>query len=115
MGMPNLYPSNDISLDAALNNIIQSVALMEAALSHILNAEGEKLQAVLGTAKVANLAYTPTKPEDLLKFNSSVEEMITSATLLEVLLTKKLTLAKSMLPQKPKPKDKDEDEEVTTP
>ena len=41
--------------------------------------------------------------------------MITSATLLEVLLTKKLTLAKSMLPQKPKPKDKDEDEEVTTP
>lgn len=80
MGMPNLYPSNNISLDAALNNIIQSVALMEAALSHILNAEGEKLQTVLGTAEVANLAHDTTKPEDLLKFNSSVEEMVNSAT-----------------------------------
>ena len=37
--------------------------------------------------------------------------MVNSATLLEVLLTKKLTLAKSMLPQKTKPKPKDEDEE----
>ena len=37
--------------------------------------------------------------------------MVNSATLLEVLLTKKLTQAKSMLPQKTKPKPKDEDEE----
>ena len=40
--------------------------------------------------------------------------MVNSATLLEVLLTKKLTLAKSMLPQKTKPKPKDEDEEMNT-
>ena len=35
--------------DEALTMIVASIAMEELALSHILNAEGEKLQYVLGT------------------------------------------------------------------
>ncbi|MGL4989927.1 MAG: CshA/CshB family fibrillar adhesin-related protein [Sarcina sp.] len=66
----------------ALTDIIQSIASQEAALSHILNAEGEKIQKVLSLEN--------TTPEDLLCINKSVTNMVKSITLLETILTQKL-------------------------
>lgn len=43
MGMP-VIPASATTRTQAITDIIQSIALQETALSHILNAEGEKIQ-----------------------------------------------------------------------
>lgn len=50
MSLPK-FPINpaDITRDDAINMILTSIAMEEVGLSHILNAEGEKIQYVLGT------------------------------------------------------------------
>lgn len=50
MSMPSFPPNGaDMTQEEALTMIIASIAMEELALSHILNAEGEKLQYILGT------------------------------------------------------------------
>jgi hypothetical protein len=64
-------------------DVIESIALIETALSHILNAEGEKIQkAVCLSDNVC----------DLIKTNDSVSKTITNITLLEQILLNKLEL-----------------------
>lgn len=67
-------------------SIIQSVALEQAALSHILNAEGEKIQRAVCLS---------TNICDLLKVNASVNETISRVIELEQVLLKKLTLVEA--------------------
>lgn len=67
----------------AITDLIESVALQQAAITHILNAEGEKLQR-------ADELELP--PEELLEVSSSVEEMFRSVTRLEMILLAKLEL-----------------------
>ena len=69
MGMPVISSSN-ITRSQAITDIIQSVAMQQAALAHILNAEGEKLQRVL--------AYETIAAETILQTNKSVESMVDS-------------------------------------
>lgn len=64
-------------------DVIESVALVEAALAHILNAEGEKIQKIVATS---------CDPEVLLAVNKSVRETIIAATHLEHVLYDKLGL-----------------------
>lgn len=66
----------------AISDLVASVALQQAALSHILNAEGEKLQRVIGDDF--------STPEALLATNKSVESMVKAVTNLEVTLIQKL-------------------------
>lgn len=70
----------------AISDLIESVALQQTALSHILNAEGEKLQKVLSLEEIT--------PEDILATNQSVESMINSVANLETILKDKLGLFK---------------------
>ncbi len=83
MGMPVITPSKTTRCQA-ITDIIESVALSETALSHILNAEGEKLQ------KALCLEYVT--PEELLRFNKSVEGMVRTVSQLEMILQSKLQL-----------------------
>ena len=50
MSLPS-FPKVDppIERENAVNQILSSIAMEELGLSHILNAEGEKLQYILGT------------------------------------------------------------------
>lgn len=95
MSMPEIE-SSDIKKCQAITDLIESIALMETALSHILNAEGEKIQAAVGTldkdGKKTDPTPTPSIP-DLIKVNNSVEEVVSTITLLEAFLRKKLALA----------------------
>ncbi|MEG1996800.1 MAG: hypothetical protein RR036_04740, partial [Oscillospiraceae bacterium] len=68
MGMPVITPST-ATRDQAITDIIESVALEQTALSHILNAEGEKIQKIVAAA---------TAPSDMLAVNKSVNCMVKS-------------------------------------
>lgn len=47
--IPNITPEISLTRDDAINLLLSSIAMEQIALSHILHAEGEKLQFVLGT------------------------------------------------------------------
>lgn len=82
MSMPVIIPS-ETTRDQAISDIIESVALQEAGLAHIINAEGEKIQKVVATTANVN---------ELLAVNKSVENMLITVSRLEVLLQSKLAL-----------------------
>jgi len=122
MSMPKISKSGVGKCDA-VNDVIESVALMETALSHILNAEGEKIQKAVGTL---NSGYGKPQPglacstEELVCIHESVENVIRAITILESLLQKKLNDAlKENCPPRMKPhcfsKSDDYDEEFCQP
>lgn len=82
MGMPVITASTT-TRGQAITDLIQSVALEETALSHILNAEGEKIQKMVALPDVT--------PEVLLATNKSVESMVNAVTRLEMILQSKLS------------------------
>lgn len=92
MSMPIIVPS-DVTREEAINDIIESVALEQTALSHILNAEGEKLQAIIATEGVTT--------ETLLETNKSVKCMVDAITRLEMVLQTKLNLFEDYLQMPP--------------
>ena len=106
MSMPKISKSGVGKCDT-VNDVIESVALMETALSHILNAEGEKIQKAVGTL---NSGYGKPQPglacstEELVCIDESVENVIRAITILESLLQKKLNDAlKESCPPRMKP------------
>ncbi len=74
-----------------LNLIITSIALEEVGLSHIINAEGEKIQYLLGTL------FEPLDPpptiDEILECNESTKEVLGEIMRCEMLLGNKLNLA----------------------
>ncbi|MEG1457113.1 MAG: hypothetical protein RR984_00300 [Bacilli bacterium] len=85
MSMPIIISSN-IKRCQAITDVIESVALQETGLSHIINAEGEKIQKALELSKTN---------EELLKVNDSVQSMVKSITILESILQDKLNVCLS--------------------
>ena len=81
--MPVITPSIT-TRSQAITDIIESVALQETALSHILNAEGEKIQKVVAMSDVT--------PEVLMAVNKSVESMVGAVSRLEMILQSKLAV-----------------------
>ena len=68
----------------AITDLLASIALEQAALSHILNAEGEKVQKIL--------SFQQLTAETVLQTNRSVESMVNSISGLEMILADKITL-----------------------
>lgn len=92
MSMPKIEKQeNSIDREQSVNNLIESVALIETGLSHIINAEGEKLQKVI---KVDEEKDVPL--DDLLKVNNSTEKMINTISKLEMILQSKLESSKDL-------------------
>lgn len=83
MGMPIITPGTG-TREQAITDIIESIALQETALSHILNAEGEKMQAIIGREDVT--------VDELLELNKSVGTLVSAVSRLELLLQSKLEL-----------------------
>ncbi len=71
----------DNPFEQAYVDVIESIALEEAGLAHIINAEGEKIQ------KSLELAETT---EDLLKINNSVKRTLATVNHSQMLLQFKL-------------------------
>ena len=68
----------------AITDLIESVALQETALSHILNAEGEKIQAMLQIEEAS--------AAELLALNDEATKLIAAVTRLELVLQTKMNL-----------------------
>ena len=71
MSMPCIK-SSDTRRRQAITDIIESVALEECAISHILNAEGEALQKVL--------SFQTLNIEHMISKNDSIVEVIRACT-----------------------------------
>lgn len=86
MSMPVIsLPTNPVDREQAISDIIESVALEETGISHILNAEGEKIQKILAVTNSV---------EEILAVNKSVVEMVSAITKLETVLQSKLEIFK---------------------
>lgn len=83
MSMPVIaMPCNPISMCQAITDLIESIALEETALSHILNAEGEKIQKAIAMEDITLC--------QLLDVNADVANMVTVINDLERTLKEKL-------------------------
>lgn len=77
MSLPN-FPtiSPAITREDAINQILASIAMEELGLSHIINAEGEKIQYVLGT--IPGITGPDATIDDVLATNNSVRNTLDS-------------------------------------
>lgn len=88
------FPQIDppLTREGSLNEIISSIAAEELSLSHILNAEGEKLQYVLGTLPGLSEAAALN---EVMQVNESVQNTLSSIVEQQMLLSSKLAAALS--------------------
>ncbi|OAB30304.1 hypothetical protein PMSD_21240 [Paenibacillus macquariensis subsp. defensor] len=86
--IPNITPTISITIGDSVNLLLASIALEELALAHILNAEAEKIQFVLGTLG----GVTPPTPSisNILAINASVRSTMQDVIKTEILLQFKL-------------------------
>ncbi|MGL5411376.1 hypothetical protein [Cetobacterium sp.] len=122
--IPNINPDIDLEMEDSIKLLLNSIAMEEIGLSHILNAEGEKLQCIIKKME-SNLNdcvnYDPCNSkcdcdrvrssEILLAFNNSVNETIKNVFRSQTLLQLKLEDVKElykMIEENKKKKSKEE-------
>lgn len=88
MSMPVIKPGT-ITRAEAVGDIIESIAMEESSLSHILNAESEKIMAVVGNPDAT--------ADELLAINRSVKNTVGAITRLETILQAKLDMFQSTI------------------
>lgn len=102
MSMPSFPPCGaDMTKDEALTMIIASIAMEELALSHIVNAEGEKLQYVLGTLPGSRKPCAST--QEILAVNQSAAALLDTVMQSQMLLKGKLEKALEASGRRPAP------------
>ncbi len=92
--IPDINPSVTVTQSDAVNLLLSSIAMEEIGLSHIINAEGEKIQFILGTLTDGSGAAIEG-PEnvtvsDVLNVNRSVDNTLKNVTRNQLLLQLKL-------------------------
>lgn len=91
MSQPSFPDNLGITRDDAVNQILSSIAMEELGLSHVINAQGEKLQYILGT--LPGVAGPTATIEDLLSTNESVQNLLQNASYNQLLLRSKMQQA----------------------
>jgi len=92
MSMPNIpdvNPTITIDRQQSINLLLASVAFEELGLSHMINAEAEKIQYVLGTLEGTTPPSVATIAE-VIEVNSSAEKMMRNIIKNQMLLQFKL-------------------------
>lgn len=83
-------PKEPVTREQAITDIIESIALEETGLAHIINAEGEKIQK--GKELACNV-------DELVILNASVKDTLTNIIKIQMLLQFKLEEIAKFLPK----------------
>ncbi len=95
VGMPEIPKgTNRPSLDETLIDLLESIALEEMALAHLINAEAEELQAFVG--KHLDFPSNPSN-DDILRFNVTIARLMETLMFKELFLLRKLETALQLL------------------
>lgn len=87
--IPNITPSINITTGETVNLLLASIAFEELGLAHLINAEAEKIQYILGTLP----GHSPTDPptlEELIEMDTSVIHTLRTIIKAQMLLQFKL-------------------------
>jgi len=106
MSMPKFPDVQNLTVEDSIAQIISSIAMEELSLSHILNAEGEKLQYILGTLTNATSSCQSPTFEQMLEINESVKDMLSTVTRNQMFLFSKLSVALNAANKKTSEPDK---------
>jgi hypothetical protein len=100
--IPNISPLHSVTTDQAITLLLASIALEELALAHVINAEAEKLQFVLGRLKHTKTKLSPKKvsASNLLTINASAERILQDVIKKEMLLQFKLENILDLTPKR---------------
>jgi len=85
--------SSKLTREDAINKVLLSIAMEELGLSHIINAEGEKIQYVLGTLE--GTVGPGASVDDVIRVNESVKNLLEQAAISQKALADKLKAALS--------------------
>ena len=96
--IPNISPDININFQDSVNLLLASIALEELALAHIVNAEAEKIQYVLGTLTPG---VTPPTISQLITINQDVRKTLQTVINKEMLLQFKLESVLDVMVQGP--------------
>ena len=113
MSMPNIphvKPDIDIDRGKSIDLLIASVAFEELALAHLVNAEAEKIQFVLGTLKESTHYQSGSQErptlEDLIEINEVVGKMLKKVIEKEIILDFMLENAIELMNMEDDPRDR---------
>lgn len=97
MSMPEFpEPNPDFTLEQALIMLLSSIALEEAALGHIMNAEGEKIQHILNQTRCSDhTAYL----NNIVEVNKSVTNLLEMVQQNQTILKNKMEKVLEYLPK----------------
>ena len=94
MSMPTLIDAiPNVGREDAINQILATIAMEELGLSHILNAEGEKIQFALGTLATNRPLTGDVTIDNLIALDNSVAATLQAAAANMAALTDKLRVA----------------------
>ncbi|MEN6316953.1 MAG: hypothetical protein ABFD25_22190 [Clostridiaceae bacterium] len=82
--IPDVHPDIDLDINDIISLLLASIAFEELGLAHIINAEAEKIQSVLGTL----CGQTPANPtvNELIAIDNSVGRALRNVIKKEILL-----------------------------
>ena len=92
MSMPSYVDTVPVlDRESVINQILASIALEELALSHVINAEGEKIQFALGTLQIPDRGLSGgITIANLVELNESVAATLQATAENQTALTQKL-------------------------
>lgn len=93
MSMPVMPAIDNVGREDAINLILASVAVEELGMSHIFNAEGEKIQFVLGTLETNRPLAGDVTVDGLVALDESVANTLQAATGTQTVLLQKMQAA----------------------
>lgn len=89
--IPDINPEINLELKDTISMLLSSIALEEMGLSHIINAEAEKIQYVLGTLETKHCDEVKRYSlDDILRVNKSVDRTLKGVLQNQLLLQMKL-------------------------